>query len=66
MAYEILVPQPGMEPVPPAVEARSLNHWTARDVLWHPFFFFFYSYFIYLLIIYFWLCWVFGSCEGFL
>ena len=29
------------------------------------FFNFFYSYFIYLFI-YFWLCWVFGSCEGFL
>ena len=29
------------------------------------FFYFFYSYFIYLFI-YFWLCWVFGSCEGFL
>ena len=28
----ILVPQPGVEPVPPAVEARSLNHWTAREV----------------------------------
>ena len=28
-------------------------------------FFFFYSYFIYLFL-YFWLCWVFGSCEGFL
>ena len=23
---------PGIEPVPPAVEARSLNHWTAREV----------------------------------
>ena len=23
---------PGMEPMPPAVEARSLNHWTAREV----------------------------------
>ena len=22
----------GMEPVPPAVEAQSLNHWTAREV----------------------------------
>ena len=22
----------GIEPVPPAVEARSLNHWTAREV----------------------------------
>ena len=29
----ILVPWPGMEPVPHAVEARSLNHWTAREVL---------------------------------
>ena len=29
------------------------------------FFFFFNSYFIYLFL-YFWLCWVFGSCEGFL
>ena len=27
----ILVPWPGLEPVPPAVEAQSLNHWTARD-----------------------------------
>ena len=30
-AYGILVPQLGIEPVPPAVEARSLNHWTARE-----------------------------------
>ena len=28
----ILVPQPGTEPAPPAVEARSLNHWAAREV----------------------------------
>ena len=28
----ILVPWPGIEPVPPAAEARSLNHWTARKV----------------------------------
>ena len=35
--------------------------------LWYIFFFYFYSYFIYLFfIIYFWLCWVFGSCEGLL
>ena len=27
----ILVPRPGMEPVPPAVEAGSPNHWTARE-----------------------------------
>ena len=28
----ILVPRPGMEPVPRAVEAQSLNHWKAREV----------------------------------
>ena len=28
----ILVPQPGIEPLPPAVEAQRLNHWTTRDV----------------------------------
>ena len=28
----ILVPQPGIETTPPVVEARSLNHWTAREV----------------------------------
>ena len=32
MAGGILVPQPGIEPVPPAVEVRSLNHRTAREV----------------------------------
>ena len=31
-ARGILVPRPGMEPGPPAVEARSPNHWTAREV----------------------------------
>ena len=24
---------PGIEPVPPAVEAQSLNHWTPGEVL---------------------------------
>ena len=28
----ILVLQPGTEPVPPALGARRLNHWTAREV----------------------------------
>ena len=28
----ILVPGPGIEPTPPAMEARSLNHWIAREV----------------------------------
>ena len=30
-ACGILVPQPGIEPMPPPVEAQSLNHWTARE-----------------------------------
>ena len=28
----ILVPRPGIKPMPPAVEAQSLNHWTSREV----------------------------------
>ena len=31
-ACGILVPQPGIEPTSPALEARNLNHWTAREV----------------------------------
>ena len=31
-AYGILVPWPGIEPLPPAVEAWSLNHWTSEEV----------------------------------
>ena len=27
-----LAPQPGIGPVPPEVEAWSLNHWTTREV----------------------------------
>ena len=31
-----LIPQPGIEPVPPALEGGvSLNHWTAREVPVH-------------------------------
>ena len=33
VAYEILVPQPGIEPSPPAAEAQSLNPWISRQVL---------------------------------
>ena len=33
MACGILVPQPVIEPVLPAAEARSLNHWASREVL---------------------------------
>ena len=29
----ILVPQPGIKPLPPAGEAWSHNHWIAREVL---------------------------------
>ena len=29
---QILVPRPGSQPVPPALEARSPNYWTARKV----------------------------------
>ena len=25
-------PEPGIKPAPPAVEAWTLNHWTAREV----------------------------------
>ena len=32
VARGILIPPPGIEPVPPALEAQSLNHWTAREV----------------------------------
>ena len=31
-AWRILVIQPGIEPVPPAVEVWCLNHWTAKEV----------------------------------
>ena len=28
-----LVPQPGIKPMPPAVEAQSYNHWNSREVI---------------------------------
>ena len=36
-AYAILAPRPGIESMPPAVEAWSLNHWTTREVPLHFF-----------------------------
>ena len=30
-ACEVLVPQPKIEPAPPALEAWSLNHWATRE-----------------------------------
>ena len=38
VACEILVPQPGIESVPAALELQSPNHWAAREF---PYFFFF-------------------------
>ena len=32
VACGILVPWPGIEPVPPVTEAQSLNHWSTREV----------------------------------
>jgi len=31
--FGILVPLPGIEPTPSALEGQSLNHWTTREVL---------------------------------
>ena len=36
-ACGILVPRLGIDPLPPAMETWSLNHWTAREI---PLFFF--------------------------
>ena len=47
----ILVPQPGIEPPPPALEAQSLNHWAAKEVP-HLNFFFFFKVFYLILFIY--------------
>ena len=32
IAHRMLVPRPGIEPVPPEVEMQILNHWAAREV----------------------------------
>ena len=32
LVLQILVPQKGIKPMPPTLEAQSLNHWTAREV----------------------------------
>ena len=33
VAYEILVPQQGIELMPPAVEGQGPNHWTTKEFL---------------------------------
>ena len=39
-ACGILVPRPGIEPSPLAVEAHILNHWTAREIPQRAFYFY--------------------------
>ena len=66
-APRILVPQPGIEPVPPAVEVHSPNHWPAREFSIYLFIYLF----IYLYLIYLFLAvlglhcctWAFSSCS---
>ena len=36
-SWHVELPWPGVEPMPPAVEAQSLNHWTTKEV--PPFYF---------------------------
>ena len=36
VAYAILVPWPGIKPVPLELGVQSVNHWTAREVLVYP------------------------------
>ena len=57
-ACVILVPRQGIKPIPPMVEAWSLNHWTTRTSLNVLFCF---NKFIYLFI--YWLCWVFAAVH---
>ena len=38
MAYGILVPQPGIEPMSPSLKVWSLNHWAAGEVPQSPYF----------------------------
>ena len=33
---DLIIPQSGVGPVLPALEAQSLNHWTTREVPWKP------------------------------
>ena len=38
VACDILVPRPGVELAPPALEAQSLHHWITREILQRGFF----------------------------
>ena len=62
----ILAPWPGIEPAPPVLEGKVLTTGPPGKSLTKVLFFFliFFFFLIATLFIYFWLCWVFGSCEG--
>ena len=32
MAYGVLVPSPGIEPMSPELEVQNLNQWTAKEI----------------------------------
>ena len=61
-ACGILIPWPGIKPVPPAVEVWCLNHWTAREVPGEIFYLLLLFFNKFILFIYFWLHWVFIGC----
>ena len=56
MACGILVPQPGIEPASPALEARSLFFFFLKRQLR--------SFVLFCFVFYLWLCWVFVSVRG--
>ena len=37
VSYQILVPQPGIEPEPSVAEGQNINDWTTKEVLKHSF-----------------------------
>ena len=70
-ACGILVPWPEIEPVPPTLEAWSLNHWTTREVpmkifkaIFHIVSLHIYSGTILDCLIYHWMLWIFSSLKS--
>ena len=64
-AFGILVPQPGIKPVSPVVEAWGLNHWTSRDILYTISLKFSFSLDnLGITVLYFWSSLDFYECEG--
>ena len=58
MACGVLVPQLGIKPRPPAVEAQSPNRWIARKSTLLEHIFFYYYYLILFIFVFIWLHWV--------